>query len=151
AACGFAWLPAGRLAAIALSCLFLAFAITWMGDPKLQREDWREAADHVSRCGPGTAVVTGADGVDPLRVYLPSAHSAAGPVGVRCVIYAAAWRVGRARPAAPAPPPLPLVERANLPSITLVRYRADRRVVDEAGSLAARLGSQFVLVLPVAQ
>jgi hypothetical protein len=98
AAHGLASIRAGRAAATALSCLFLAFTLTWMFDPELQREDWREVAQRVSAIDGQTAVITTLEGEQPLLVYLSSPEHPAAPVTVDSVLYVTSWRFGDPRP-----------------------------------------------------
>ena len=123
---GLAAFRAGRVAAALLACGLLFFTLTWIVDPEFHREDWREVAHRVASSGDETAVITSPEGDAPLRAYLPTAHDAGEAVRVRAVVYVAPWRFGRPRPATP-PPPAPefvLAERAELPTSTLVRFRA---------------------------
>ena len=71
-------------------------------------------------------MITSPEGDGPLRVYLPTAHYAVEAVSVRAVVHVASWRFGRPRPATPSPPApdFMLAERADLPTSTLVRFRA---------------------------
>jgi uncharacterized membrane protein len=135
AAHGLASVRAGRVAAVALACLFAGFTITWMADPELHREDWREVAQRVSR---SSAVVVTPQGENAMRVYLPAATYATAPV--RSVVYAVPWRFGEPRPPTPAPPGpgLTLTGREELPTITLVRFEAQQPLTLAPEALAAR-------------
>jgi 4-amino-4-deoxy-L-arabinose transferase-like glycosyltransferase len=135
AATGFAERPPARVAGAALAALFTAFTVSIVLDEELQREDWRTVAARLA--GPPTAIVVTPDGEPPLRVYLRGARPAAPADSVSHVALVASWRFGRARPQTPAPAPgLELDRRRDLPTATIVRYRAAVPVPVDPAALA---------------
>jgi 4-amino-4-deoxy-L-arabinose transferase-like glycosyltransferase len=151
AANGLASCRGGHVAAVTLSCLGIAFTATWIADPELHREDWRAASRRLSSVEDQTAVVTSSSGDITIPVYLLTAHRAVDPVSVRSVAYVAPWRFGQPRPPSP-PAPGPefrIVSRADLPTMTLVQFRAARETELTLASLEAHAmsaGPRFVLV-----
>jgi uncharacterized membrane protein len=153
AGAGLAALPAAGAATATVCAAFLAFTVTWMADPELQREDWREVAARAEAAGAGTPVVAPAEAADPLLVYLPGRRRSTEPVLARDVVYVAPWRFGERRPATP-PPPAPafqLAARDELPTATLVRFRAPAPTRLDAASFGAHTltpGEPVSVLLP---
>jgi 4-amino-4-deoxy-L-arabinose transferase-like glycosyltransferase len=136
-AAGFATLRRGVLASGAVAALFAAFTVTWIADPELHRENWREVAERVRAAGPGTVVVTSVEGVWPLRAYLDEPPEVSGPTPARTVFAVSPWRFGKPRPPTPALPGFEPAERDELPTITLLRYEGGGEVAPPPGAGSA--------------
>ncbi|HVL96843.1 MAG TPA: glycosyltransferase family 39 protein [Solirubrobacteraceae bacterium] len=123
AAAGFASRRAGAAAGVVLAAAFAAFTIDIAASPELHREDWRAVAREL-RAEPAV-VTTSADGEPPLRFYLSGVRAPAPADRAPLAAAAASWRFGRPRPATPpAPPGYAFAGRRELPTATIVRYRA---------------------------
>lgn len=136
---------AARLTAGALCAAWLAIYAAAALDPRLQRPDYRSAADAVApSLGPDVAVVTPYHGSEPLEVHLPGAQPAP-PQGVPAreilLVQPLTRRDVHAPARAPTPAAVPrgfaFAGRTDARSYTLVRYRAPRPVA--VGQATAQL------------
>lgn len=133
AAAGYATRPA---AGVALILLFCAFTLDTAADDELHREDWRA----VARTLPAASVVVATLDADrPLRWYAPGVRPATAVVATRDVVLLASWRIGKPRPATPAPPGggFVLAGRTDGPTTTVVRFRAPAPAPVDPAALAA--------------
>jgi hypothetical protein len=118
---------AGTVAAVALCAFSLAIVVAGALDPRLQRPDYRGAAEELSPLAPGDTVVTPFHGSVPLEHYLPGAVVGAA-TSARFTLVQPLRRHdagGPARDPVPAAPP-GFKEQARVlrDTYTLVRYRS---------------------------
>jgi mannosyltransferase len=134
---------AGTIVAAALCAAWLGIGVAGALDPRLQRSDFRTAADDVaSRFRPGVAIVSPYLGSAPLELYLPARQAAGSEqptVGEILLVQALRRRDARGPGRMPIPPPpagFVLSRRSNERTYTLVDYRAARP--EPVGAATAR-------------
>ena len=148
-AIGFAAPGAGKLGVGALATLCVIGLVAVLSvdlDRAYQRDDWRGAVRALGRADGARAIlVTPANGVLPLRVYLPRARPLPDPVGAMVSeidLLGVAPRGGEGQTPAPPrpaafyfPPPFRQVDVVRDPTFTVARARAGAPVAVTLGSL----------------
>lgn len=122
----------GTAVALALALGMFCVSVAGSLDPRLQRLDYRSAAQALRDAPGGTVVVVAYPGTAPLEVYLPGLRPLAlggAPVSDVHMVEPLRRRDAKraARPTTPAPPAgFTLVSREDAPTFTRVRFRAAR-------------------------
>ena len=122
---------AGPLAAAALCAFSLALVIAGAVDPRLQRPDYRGAAEELAPLAPGQVVVTPFHGSVPLEYYLPGAVVGSAATSRLTLVQPLRRHDAGGPPATPRPPPPPGFRpagRVEGDSYTLTRWRASAPV-----------------------
>jgi 4-amino-4-deoxy-L-arabinose transferase-like glycosyltransferase len=142
-----ALIPLLAVTAIALSCrgagclglalgaglvaYWLAFAVYVDLRPRLQRPDWRDIAADIGPVAGPREIVTGGQGLEPLRYYLPNdateIHSPRPPLAIREVDVVSVG-VPPPRHRTGLPPAFHPAGRLSDETVTLTRYAAPRPV-----------------------
>jgi mannosyltransferase len=126
AAAGLAAAPrnVGAAGAAVIAAVAIVVNAEVATDPKLERDDWRGAANQLATTSPGTAILVTPDYQEkPLRLYAESLPTV--PAAGTRVTQLDAIAIGRPPRTIPPPPPgFTERERVATPSYVLVRYRA---------------------------
>ncbi|HKP92243.1 MAG TPA: glycosyltransferase family 39 protein [Thermoleophilaceae bacterium] len=140
AGAGAGWSRAGAAAIAGLCAVFLAIVIAVDTDTKLQRADWRGAAEAIGAAGAPRAIVVPAIGDDPIAYYTEGRRLPRGGATVDEILV-----LGFSAAPGPRDRQVPAGfkrrGRQEVGGFTLVRYRAPRPVrLGRPELAAARLG-----------
>ncbi len=131
----------GAATAVALCAVLLAITISVDTGSRLQRPDWRGVAHVLGPAGGPRAMVAPSTGDDPLEYYMPGTGRILRRHASVSEIDLIGWPLAGRRP--PRLPGFQLVDRRQVKTLTLYRYRSPQPVLVARSLLLRRhLGSE---------
>jgi len=131
----------GAVTAIGLCAVLLAITVSIDFNSRLQRPDWRGVAHLLGTTGGPRALVSPSTGDDPLEYYMPGTARILRRHANVSEIDLIGWPLAGRRP--PRLPGFQLVERRQVKTLTVYRYRSPQPVLVARSLLLRRhLGSE---------